>query len=583
MLSMKPKRLLSIPIALALAGCSRTPAPQQPAPPSGYDLIIENGRVVDGTGSAWFYGDVAIRGDRIARIAPRGLLRGENARSRIDASGLVVAPGFWDIQSHSRGAFLGRGDGRVVSKVTMGVTTEIMGEGSTNAIINARTEGLTGPRADSIANHPFAGERGFDNWLRAMEEHGASVNFGSFLGGDNVRTYAKGASQGAPTAAELDSMRKVVRWAMEGGAFGLATALIYPPSTFAASPELIEAARTMAPYGGLYITHMRSEADQFLEAIDEAIRIGKEGGVPVEIFHLKAGGRRNWHKASLALAKIDSARAAGVDVQANMYPYIAGGTGLSACFPPWASADNKLFDNLASAEARARMRAEILGNQTDWENLCALATPEGVLVLGLNRPENRAYIGKRLNEIATAMNKDWIDAAMDLVLTERQRVGTIYFMMDEANVRLQLQAPWMKFGTDAGGIDPDSARGLTHPRAYGTYTRILGKYVRDEKVIPLEDAVRKMTSAVATRLLVPDRGILREGMFADITIFDPATIADRATFEQPHQISVGVKHVIVNGVPVVRDGVHTNAKPGRALRGPGYKRAPAAAIAAGSR
>jgi N-acyl-D-amino-acid deacylase len=570
--------------ALSLAACARTPAPTtQPAVPAGYDLIIENGRVVDGTGAAWFYGDVAIRGERIARITPRGLLRSENARSRIDANGLIVAPGFWDIQSHSRGAFLGRGDGRVVSKVTMGVTTEIMGEGSTNAIINARTEGVTGPAADSVANHPFAGERGFDNWLRAMEQHGAAVNFGSFLGGDNVRTYAKGASQGAPTAAELDSMRKVVRWAMEGGAFGIATALIYPPSTFAATPELIEAAKTMAPYGGLYITHMRSEADQFLEAIDEAIRIGKEGGVPVEIFHLKAGGRRNWHKAALALAKIDSARAAGVDVQANMYPYVAGGTGLSACFPPWASADNKLFDNLASAEARARMRTEIQSAQTDWENLCALATPEGVLVLGLNRPENRAYVGKRLGEIAAAMNKDWIDAAMDLVLSERQRVGTIYFMMDEANVRLQLQAPWMKFGTDAGGIDPDSARGLTHPRAYGTYTRILGKYVRDEKVIPLEDAVRKMTSAVATRLSVQDRGILREGMFADITIFDPATIADRATFEQPHQLSVGVRHVIVNGVPVVRDGVHTNAKPGRALRGPGYRRSASTAIAAGSR
>jgi N-acyl-D-amino-acid deacylase len=251
---------------------------------------------------------------------------------------------------------------------------------------------------------------------------------------------------------------------------------------------------------------------------------------------------------------------------------------LSACFPPWASADNKLFDNLASAEVRAKMRAEMLSSQTEWENLCQLATPQGVLVLGLLRPEHRQYAGKRLSEIATAMNKDYIDAAMDLVLTERQRVGTIYFMMDEANVRMQLQAPWMKFGTDAGGIDPDSARGLTHPRAYGTYTRILGKYVRDENVIPLEDAIRKMTSAVATRLSVQDRGILREGLFADITIFDPRTIADRATFEQPHQLSVGVQHVIVNGVPVVRDGRHTNAKPGRALRGPGYRPSSAAPV-----
>ncbi|MEX2283097.1 MAG: D-aminoacylase [Gemmatimonadota bacterium] len=566
------KRTIAV-LALVAAACSSGPRPAQPTASGGYDVIIENGRIVDGTGAGWFYGDIAIRGDRIARITPRGLLKSSAARDRIDASGLVVAPGFWDVQSHSRGNFLGRGDGRVVSKVTMGVTTEIMGEGSTNAIINARTENAEpgSARADSIARNPFAGERGFDNWLRAMEAHGASVNFGSFLGGDNVRTYAKGAAQGDPTPAELDSMRKVVRWAMEGGAFGIATALIYPPSTFATPHELIEASKAMAPYGGVYITHMRSEADQFLEGIDEAIKISKEAGVRAEIFHLKAGGRRNWHKTPLAIAKIDSARAAGVDIQANMYPYVAGGTGLSACFPPWASADNKLFENLANADARKRMRTEMESSQTAWENLCALGTPDGVLILGLNRPEHNAYIGKRLSEIATAMNKDWIDAAMDLVLAERQRVGTIYFLMDEANVRLQLQQPWIKFGTDAGGVDPDSARGLTHPRAYGTFTRILGKYVRDEKVIPLEDAIRKMTSAVAMRLSVSDRGVLRESLFADITMFDPNTIADRATFEQPHQLSVGVKHVLVNGQFVVRDAKHTNAKPGRALRGPGYK------------
>ncbi|HSL72378.1 MAG TPA: D-aminoacylase [Longimicrobiales bacterium] len=564
-------------ICLGLTACASSGPAAPAAPRADYDLIIENGRVIDGTGAAWFYGDLAIRGDRIVRLVPRGLLRGIAARERIDAAGLVVAPGFFDIQSHSRGNFLGRGDGRVVSKVTMGVTTEIMGEGSTNAIINARTEGATTDSAlAAVASDPFAGERGFDNWLRAMEQHGASVNFGSFLGGDNVRTYAMGYAQGAPNAEQLDSMRKVVRWAMEGGAFGIATALIYPPANFATTTELVEAATAMAPYGGLYITHMRSEADQYLEAIDEAIAIGKGSGVPVEIYHLKAGGRRNWHKAALAIAKIDSARAAGIDIQANMYPYVAGGTGLSACFPPWASADNKLFDNLASPEVRARMRAEILSERTEWENLCALATPEGVLVLGVGE-NNQQYRGKRLAEIATAMNKDWIDAAMDLVLSERQRVGTIFFMMDEANVRLQLQQPWIKFGTDAGGVDPDSARGLTHPRAYGTYTRILGKYVRDEQVIPLEDAIRKMTSAVATRLSIQDRGVLREGMFADITIFDANTIADRATFEEPHQISAGVRHVVVNGVPVIRDGGHTNAKPGRALRGPGYRAAPAAA------
>ncbi|MGH7504290.1 MAG: N-acyl-D-amino-acid deacylase family protein, partial [Longimicrobiales bacterium] len=369
---------------------------------------------------------------------------------------------------------------------------------------------------------------------------------------------------------ELDSMRKVVRWAMEGGAFGIATALIYPPANFATTEELIEAAKAMAPYGGIYITHMRSEADQYLEAIDEAIRIGSEGGVPVEIYHLKAAGKRNWHKAPLAIAKIDSARAAGIDIQANMYPYIAGGTGLTACFPPWASADGKLFDNLADPQTRARIRAEIEHQTEEWENLCMLATPENVLILGVNEPANRQWAGKRLAEIAAARNKDWVETAFDLVLSERQRVGTIYFLMDEANVRLQLRQPSIKFGTDAGGEDPATAEGLTHPRAYGNFPRILGKYVRDENVIPLEDAIRKMTSAVTTRLSIQERGVLREGLFADIVVFDPATIADRATFEEPHQVSVGVQHVFVNGVAVVKDGIHTGALPGRALRGPGY-------------
>jgi dihydroorotase/N-acyl-D-amino-acid deacylase len=274
-----------------------------------------------------------------------------------------------------------------------------------------------------------------------------------------------------------------------------------------------------------------------------------------------------------AIAKIDSARATGLDVQANMYPYVAGGTGLSACFPPWASADGKLFDNLASADVRTRMRAEMESGETEWENLCSLATPEGVLVLGVERPENTRYAGKRLAQISAEHGKDWIETAFDLVLSERQRVGTIFFMMDEANVRLQLRQPWIKFGTDAGGEDPARAEGLVHPRSYGTFTRILGRYVRDEGVITLEDAVRKMTSAVAIRLSIQDRGVLREGTFADVAVFDPATIGDRATFEAPHQLSVGVRHVFVNGTAVVKDGVHTGAQPGRALFGPGYRQA----------
>ncbi len=567
------KRARHAALTVLLAGCASAGGPGTAPQDAPYDVVIVNGRIVDGTGAAWYYGDIGVRADRIAAIAPRGALRDAAAHARVDANGMIVAPGFVDIQSHSRGSFLDDGDGRVVSKVTQGVTTEIMGEGSTNAIVNAQVLG-TDDTADPDVRarlDEFGGPRGFANWLRAMETHGAAVNVGAFLGGDNVRSYAMGMRQGTPSAAELDSMRKVVRWAMEGGAFGIATALIYPPANFATTAELIEAAKAMAPYGGIYITHMRSEADNLLEAIDEAMRIGQEGGVPVEIFHLKAAGVRNWHKASLAIAKIDSARTAGLDVQANMYPYTAGGTGLTACFPPWAAADGKLFENLADPTMRARIRAEIENQTEEWENLCVLSTPENVLILGLREEQNTPFIGQRLSEIAKAQNKDWIETAFDLVLSERQRVGTIYFMMDEANVRLQLQQPWIKFGTDAGGPDPETARGLTHPRAYGTFPRILGKYVREENVLPLEDAIRKMTSAVTTRLGIQKRGVLREGMFADIVVFDPETIIDVATFEVPHQVSRGVQHVFVNGVAVVSNGRHTGALPGKALRGPGYR------------
>jgi N-acyl-D-amino-acid deacylase len=571
---MRKPCLISIVAAAAVvaAACAPAAPPGMPAPGAeSYDVVIENGRIVDGTGAAWFYGDVAIRGDRIARVTPRGLLREARAAERIDATGLVVAPGFIDIQSHSGAALLG-GDARLVSKVTQGITTEIMGEGTTPAIVNHRMLGAEpGDSAADAQVARFGGAGGFQRWLRTIEERGASVNIGSFLGGTNVRMYAKGSAAGAPSAAELDSMRKVVRWAMEDGAFGFATALIYPPAAFATTAELIEAARAMTPYGGVYITHMRSEADQLLEAIDEAIRIGRESGAPVEIYHLKAAGTRNWGKSDAAIARIEQARSAGIDVQANMYPYVAGGTGLSACFPPWASEDDRLFENLADSAARRRMRADMERPAQDWENLCELAEPRNVLVLGLNHPEHAGYVARRLDDIAAERGQDWIEAAFDLVLAERQRVGTIYFMMDEANVRTKLRQPWMKFGTDAGGVDPARASGLTHPRAYGTFTRILGRYVRDEGVLSVEDAVRKASSAVATRLSIQDRGILREGFFADLVVFDPATVADLATFDEPHQLSVGVRHVLVNGVPVVRHGEHTGALPGRAVFGPGFR------------
>ena len=579
----RPFALLLTALALSACGGSTPPPavavprpapepPAEPAPEVEYDLVIENGRIVDGTGSAWFYGEVAVKDGRIARIAPRGMLRRTSTKERVDAFGHVVAPGFIDIQSHSRYAFL-QGDGRVISKVTQGITTEIMGEGTTNAPVNPA--GL-GPASDDESEADrlalsFSGGHGFDAWLRAMESHGTSVNQGSFLGASTVRTYAAGMRMGAATPVELDTMKAVVRRAMEDGAFGIASALIYPPGNFASTAELGEIAGAMAGYGGVYITHMRSEADRFLEAVDEAIEIGERGGVPVEIYHLKAGGRRNWPKAAQAIAKIDSARAAGVDVQANMYPYVAGGTGLTACFPPWASANGRLFENLADDEMRERIRAEIQNQTEDWENLCSLATPDGVLLLGFDKPENRKYAGRYLDDIAAEMGTDWIDTAMNLVLDERQRIGSIYFLMSEENIKLQIQQPWMKFGTDAGGVNPETTQALVHPRSYGTFPKILGRYVREECVVPLEDAIRKMSSAVATRLSIRDRGLLKEGFYADIVVFDPETIIDRATFEEPHQVSEGIRDVFVNGVGVVRDGQHTGAKPGMIVRGPGYR------------
>ena len=403
-----------------------------------------------------------------------------------------------------------------------------------------------------------------------MKKHGTSANFGSFVGASTIRQYVKGMAQGSPTSEEIESMQTLVRQAMEDGAFGVASALIYPPGNYATTRELGLMAKAMAPFGGVYITHMRSEADQFLEAIDEAIEIGRMGGVPVEIYHLKAAGKRNWVKAPQAIAKINAARAAGVDVSADMYPYTAGGTGLTAVLPPWTAADGKLFDNLADPAVRAKIRAEIQQERTDWENMGQLAGPDGILIVGIEKEENRKYAGKRLSEIAAMMQKDWMDAAMDLILSEHRRVDTIYFLMSEDNVKLQLAQPWIKIGTDAAGLDPEQNKDLTHPRSYGVFPRILGKYVREENVMSIEEAVRKMTSAVARRLSIQDRGLLQEGLWADIAVFDPGTVIDHATYEQPHQLSTGVKYVFVNGVAVVRDGKHTGAMPGQIVRGPGY-------------
>jgi N-acyl-D-amino-acid deacylase len=550
---------------------------QQKEDTMSIDTLITGGRVVDGTGNPWRYGDVAIRADRIAEIALPGQLPPHQAREVVDASGMVVCPGFIDIQSHSIQTLMR--DGRSLSKIAQGVTTEIMGEAWTPAPFGGQIhdpfEGALFVQDIATWAEQARAWRRFRDWLEALAAHGVSPNIGSFLGGGTLRQYGCGMSMGRATPDELATMRRVMAEVMEDGAFGVAYALIYPPDSFADTDEIVAVCEVVAEHRGVYITHVRSEADQLIEAIGEAIAIGRRANLPVEIYHLKAAGRPNWHLLPAAVAAIEEARAGGLDVTADMYPYAASGTGLTAILPPWADADGRLYQNLADPIMRAKIRAEVLQPSGDWEAMAHNTTPEGVMPIGFRLPEHQTYVGKRLAEIAELRGQHWVDAALDLLAAEGQRISTIYFSMDEANVRMQLGLPWIKIATDAGGYDPAwaAALGPVHPRSYGTYPRVLGRYVRDERALALEDAVRKMTSAVADRLGLRERGLLRSGCYADVVVFDPATIADQATFEAPHQLATGVRDVWVNGVRVLLGGAHTGATPGRVVSGLG-RRAP---------
>lgn len=537
------------------------------------DVLVRGARVVDGTGNPWFYGDVAISGDRVMDIVPPASMEDGQAREVVDASGLIVCPGFIDIQSHSIVPLMV--DGRCLSKITQGVTTEIMGEAWTPAPFGGRIEDPL-PHSIYLKRLPEWSERvrgwgRFRDWLEAMVEHGVSPNIGSFLGAGTLREFVKGMEMGPATEDELAGMQRVMEDAMCDGAFGVSYALIYPPDAYADTDEIVEVCKVVSRHNGFYITHLRSEGDQLLDGVGEALDIGRRANLPVEIYHLKASGKRNWERMPVVIDTIDEARAGGVDVTADMYPYTASGTGLSAVLPPWASADGKLFDNLRDPQMRARIREELLRPSGDWESMASEAEAEGIMPVGFEQPEHLAYAGKRLSEIADSRGQDWIDTVFDLLVAEEQRISTIYFKMSEENLVLQLQQPWIKISTDAGGLDPVWAAegGPTHPRAYGTYPRVLGKYVREEGIIPIEDAVRKMSSAVADRLGLRDRGLLRKGCFADVVVFDPATVSDCATFDDPHQLSTGVRDVWVNGTRVLTNGEHTGAAPGRIVDGPG--------------
>jgi len=536
--------------------------------------IIRGARIVDGTGNPWFYGDLVLAGSRISAIAPAGSVSIPGA-VEVDATEMVACPGFIDIQSHSIVTFMT--DRRSVSKITQGVTTEIMGEAWTPAPFGGK---ITDPFRDfgtpEDANHDewLALSKTwtrFGDWLRWLEAKGVSVNVGSFVGDGTVREWGKGLAMGPASIAELESMQKMLDEAMRDGAFGLATALIYPPGSYASTEEIIALCQVVAEHHGVHITHMRSEESRLDEGLTETLEIARRTGVATEIYHLKAAGRTNWGKMPGIIDRISAARASGIDITATMYPYIAAGTGIATCLPPWAEADGQLFANLENGETRARIRRAMIEPADDWENLGASAGPEGVILAGLRRQEFMRYRGRSLAEVAAERGEQWPDTIIELLIAERRNIFCYYFDMSDENLRLQMRQPWITFSTDASGVDPATRNegGWLHPRAFGTYPRVLGHYVRDEGLITLEDAIRKMTSAVANRLSIRDRGLLRSGMAADVVLFDPAAIADRAAFDNPHQLSAGVRDVWVNGVRVLHDGAHTGMTPGQWLRGPG--------------
>lgn len=543
------------------------------------DTVIHGARVVDGTGNPWYYGDVLLGGDRILDVLPPGQIAADTdlpVREVIDASGMVVCPGFIDILSHAHVPLMR--DPRGLSKLVQGVTTEIMGEGWTPAPVGGRIQDSfreLGSRdrtaiADWIAQSPSW--TSLRAWLDALVARGVSPNVGSFLGGGTLREYAKGLDNTPATHDEMTTMRRVAEQALEEGAFGVAYALIYPPDAFTDTAELVAVCQAVSGRGGLYSTHLRSEGDQLLEALEEAITIGRQAQVPVEVYHLKASGRSNWPLMEQAVARIAAAREhEGIDITVDLYPYAASGTGLDAVLPPWAAANGRLFERLADPDHRAELRRATLAPRADgedgWEAMARNLGPEAIMPVGFARPEHQAYQGKRLHEIAALRQQDWFEAVCDLLLAERQSIPTIYFSMDERNVELGLRQPYSKIASDAGGLDPAWARplGPVHPRAYGTFPRVLGRYVREQRVLTLEEAIHKMSGAVAARLRLPDRGVLRAGGYADVVVLDPAVVSDRATFEQPHELATGIREVWVNGQRVLTNGTHTGALPGRVV------------------
>jgi N-acyl-D-amino-acid deacylase len=531
------------------------------------DVIIKGGTVYDGTGEEGHVADVAIRGDRIVGV---GDFAQASAKKTIDARGLAVAPGFINMLSWSDESLIQ--DGKSQSEIRQGVTTEIMGEGESMGPLN---DGMKARIVREQTDIKFEIKwNTLAEYLRYLEKRGVSCNVASFLGATTVREYVIGLEDKQPTPQQLDQMRELVRKEMEAGALGIGTSLIYPPAFYAKTDELIELCKVAAKYQGKYISHIRSEGNQLFEALDELIRISREAGIPAEVYHIKAAGEKNWPKEDQLLARIEAAQKDGMKIRANMYTYTAAGTGLDACLPPWTEDGGypALFKRLRNPATREKIAAEVRVDSDTWENLyLATGSPEKILLVGFKSEKLKPLTGKSLAEVAKMRGKDPIETIMDLISEDESRIGTVYFLMSEENLKKELAKPWISFGSDEASQAPEGVflKSNPHPRAYGNFARVLGKYARDEKVITLPEAVRRLSALPATNLGLDHRGSLQDGMFADVVVFDPATIADRATFDKPHQYAVGMKHVFVNGVQVLKDGEHTGAKPGRALAGPG--------------
>ena len=534
-----------------------------------YDVVIVNGHIIDGTGSPWYSGQVGIRDGHIAAI---GDLAGAPRGRTIDAKGMVVAPGFIDMLGQSELTMLV--DPRLPSKIYQGITTEVTGEGQSVAPLNDAI--IAADRAGYEHLKITPDWKTLGQYFARVQRQGMGINLASYVGATSVRRMVLGDGDVQPTAAQLAQMQELVRQAMQDGAVGLSTALQYAPAPYAKTEELIALARVAAQYGGIYATHMRSEGDAEPQAIDEAVRIGREAHIPVEIWHLKAAGKANWGKMPQIVAQIDAARASGVDISANTYAYTAWFNTFSAFVPPWAhdGGDAKLIERLKDPATRARIRKDMLTPSGNWDNEWQeIPGPEAIQIAVVQNPELRPLQGKRLSEVAALWHEDAIDALCDLLIKDKAFTEVAVFGMSEPDVELALKQPWVSVDNDSQGTSPEGLLGLEHPhpRAYGTFPRILRKYVREEHVLTLPDAIRKFSALPAQRMRLTDRGVLKKGMWADVVVFDPSTVRDLATFENPNQLSQGMQYVLVNGVPVIANGRMTGALPGKVLRGEGYR------------